>query len=71
MTTSELALKTKRFTARMNRRQLCKVYEIIEELIDSQDVDRILKRKESGKEKWVSHETVKAKLEKRFPGLTK
>ncbi|MDR1144525.1 MAG: hypothetical protein LBK71_00095 [Verrucomicrobiales bacterium] len=58
MTTSELELKARRFTARMNRRQLCKLHEIIEDFIDGRDIDRIRARKE----KLIPHKEVKAML---------
>ena len=62
MTASQLELKVNRLTAKMTRKQLCKVHELIEEMIDARDIDRVMKDMKSGKTKWVSHEDAKAML---------
>jgi predicted DNA-binding protein len=70
MTTTELTLKARRFTAKMSVTELRKTHAIIEEMIedaiDARDAARISKRIREGKEKTFTHEEVKAMLDKKF-----
>jgi len=71
MTMTEIQLKTDRFAAKMNSQELCKAQEIIDDIIDARDFEQTCRDIDSGKIKTVSWESVCAKLEKRFPGITK
>ena len=66
MTASELELKTKRFTAKLNDKQLAKVHEIIEDIRDVRAYDRARKELNAGRAKLMTHEEVKAMLDKKF-----
>jgi hypothetical protein len=62
MTTSELELKTKRFTARMSDKQLAKLHEIIEDIFDTRAVKDFRERRAKGKVKLTPMTEVEAEL---------
>jgi hypothetical protein len=65
MTTSELELKTRRFAARMNDKELSKAQEILDDI-------RLIRRADAisaQKNKLVPWEVIKARLDQRF-GIT-
>lgn len=66
MTMKELRLKTHRFTAKMTRRELCKVMDIIEEKLEVMAYDKAHKEWVKGGCKTVPHEKVLAMLRKKF-----
>jgi hypothetical protein len=66
MTTTELELKTNRFTAGMNDRDLAQVEELIEDLRDAQAYDRARRRLAESGGKTVPGEEVEAWLVKKF-----
>ncbi|MDR1144527.1 MAG: hypothetical protein LBK71_00105 [Verrucomicrobiales bacterium] len=66
MTATELELKAKRFTAKMNDKQLGRLHEIIEDIRDVRAYDHARKRLAASDGKTVPWETVKARLGKKF-----
>ena len=62
MTTTELELKTKRFTAKLNNRQVAKLHEIIEDILDARAVDNFRKRRDAGKARLIPMAELEAEL---------
>ncbi|MDR1145493.1 MAG: hypothetical protein LBK71_05085 [Verrucomicrobiales bacterium] len=62
MTTTELELKTRRFTARMSDQQVARLHEVIEDILD----ERAFDRSAAGNFKSVPGEEVEARLIKKF-----
>ena len=66
MTIVEIQRQTERLTTGMSLRELRRLRDMIEEMIDARDADQILRRMESGKEEWVEWDGLKAKMEKKL-----
>ncbi len=66
MTTAQLQLEAERLVNDFTPRQLEKIQEMIEDFLDAQASNRIMKRIKAGKEKLIPWEAVDAKLRKRF-----
>ena len=70
MTVAELELKTQNFIAGMDDEDLEHLPEVMEDILDAQAYVRARQRLAASGGKTVSWEDIKAKLERRFPGIT-